>query len=202
MNDFRVLGYGPNAALIECPIGTSIQLGQALLLTARFTEVVPAELSVMVRLPHGMHLDEVRGILQALPKALPAVEGRDIEIPVDYSGADLTFVAGATGLTVAEVVARHAGAEYVAAFAGFAPGYMYCTGLPRELWLPRRPTPRTSVPAGSVAIADAYSAVYPSSSPGGWHLLGTTDLTLFDLRKSEPALIRPGDRVHYTVRTP
>ena len=202
MNGYRVLGYGPNAALIECSAGTSIQLGQALLQTARFTEVVPAELSVLVRLPHGMHLDEVRGILQTLPADLPAATGRDIEIPVDYAGADLAFVAGATGLTVAEVISRHAEAEYVAAFAGFAPGYMYCTGLPRELWLPRRPTPRTSVPAGSVAIADAYSAVYPSSSPGGWHLLGTTDLTLFDLRNSEPALIRPGDRVHYTVRTP
>jgi len=198
----RVLPYGPNAALIECAPGAAVQLGQALIGTERFGEVVPAEQSVLVTLPRGMTVEDVRGIIRSLPGELPAAEGRDIEIPVIYSGPDLALVAESTGLGVEQVVALHSGTTYFAAFAGFAPGYVYCTGLPRELWLPRRPSPRTSVPAGSVAIADAYTAVYPASSPGGWHLIGVTDLTLFDLRRPEPALIRPGDRVRFTVRTP
>jgi len=177
-------------------------LGQALIGTERFGEVVPAEQSVLVTLPRGMTVEDVRGIIRSLPGELPAAEGRDIEIPVIYSGPDLALVAESTGLGVEQDVALHSGTTYFAAFAGFAPGYVYCTGLPRELWLPRRPSPRTSVPAGSVAIADAYTAVYPASSPGGWHLIGVTDLTLFDLRRPEPALIRPGDRVRFTVRTP
>jgi len=197
-----VLPYGPDAALIECQPGFAVRLGQALIHTGRFTEVVPAEQSVLVIMPRGMLLAEVRSIIHSLPAQLPEAEGRDVEIPVVYDGPDLQAVAAATGLEVPEVIALHACAEYFAAFSGFAPGYAYCTGLDRRLWLPRRPSPRTSVPAGSVAIADAYSAVYPQASPGGWHLIGRTDLTLFDLTRAEPALIRPGDRVRFTVRTP
>lgn len=201
MNGTVVLPYGPRAALIECPRGTAVGLGQVLLRTGRFLEVVPAECSVLVTLPRGTTLADVRGVLEALPEELPQAEGRDLEIPVRYDGPDLALVADATGLSVSEVVARHSQVTYFAAFSGFAPGYVYCTGLDQELWLPRRPSPRTSVPAGSVAIADAYTAVYPQASPGGWHLIGSTDLTLFDLTRSEPALIRPGDRVRFTVRT-
>lgn len=201
MTQMRVLPYGPHAALIECAPGSAVQLGQALAGVGRFIEVVPAEQSVLVIMPNGMVTEDVRNLVHALPEVLPTVEGRDIEIPIIYDGADLDAVAQATGLGVAEVITLHSQASYLAAFAGFAPGYVYCTGLPRELWLPRRPTPRTSVPAGSVAIADAYTAVYPTSSPGGWHLIGSTDLTLFDLRRPEPALIQPGDRVRFTVRT-
>lgn len=201
MTTYTVLPYGPNAALIECPNGVAVQLGQALIRADRFVEVVPAEQSVLVIMPNRTTLDDVRGILASLPSQLPEVEGRHIEIPVVYDGVDLDLVAQATELSTAEVVRRHSAAEYFAAFSGFAPGYVYCTGLARELWLPRRPSPRTSVPAGSVAIADAYTAVYPQASPGGWHLIGRTHLTLFDLTRTEPALIRPGDRVHFTVRT-
>ena len=197
----RVLPYGPGAALIECARGHAVSLGQALLATGCFVEVVPAEQSVLVLLPRAMTLPDVQGIASSLPEQLPAAAGREIEIPVVYDGEDLAFVAQVTGLDVAAVVALHSGREYSAAFAGFAPGYVYCTGLAPELWIPRRPSPRTRVPAGSVAIADAYTATYPQASPGGWHLLGRTDLTLFDLTRSEPALIRPGDRVRFTVRT-
>lgn len=200
MRGLEVLQYGPFGAIMECPPGTAVALAQALVATGRFREVVPAEQSVLVILPRGMTLPEVQGIAESLPDELPVVEGRDVEIPVVYDGEDLALVAQATGLSVEEVVAIHSGTTYFAAFAGFAPGYVYCTGLDARLRLPRRPTPRTSVPAGSVAIADAYTAIYPTASPGGWHLLGHTDLTLFDLKRPEPALIRPGDRVRYTVR--
>ena len=193
--------YGPHAALVECAAGTALALAQAMLHTRRFLEVVPAEQSVLVRCMPGMSIGDVRGIVDALPEHLPSPEGRDIEIPVLYNGADLDLVATAAGLTPDAVIALHSGTTYLAAFAGFAPGYVYCTGLDPRLHLPRRPTPRTAVPPGSVAIADVYTAVYPSASPGGWHLIGTTDLPLFDLHRPEPALIRPGDRVHFTVRT-
>lgn len=201
MTEARVLRYGPRAAIIECPPGSAVALGGALSATGLFTEVVPAEQSVLVVANRGISVADVEGVLASLPDHLPAALGRDIEVPTVYDGADLDLVAEATGLSVAEVVALHSGTVYDAAFAGFAPGYMYCTGLDTRLRLPRRPSPRTSVPAGSVAIADAYTAVYPTASPGGWHLIGRTDLTLFDLRRPEPSLIRPGDRVRFTVRT-
>ena len=196
-----VLPYGPQAALVECSGGTALQLAHAMHATGRFLEVVPAEQSVLVRFARAMTLTDVLGIVESLPDELPDLEGRDIEVPVRYDGADLELVAQAVGLSVSEVVSLHSGTTYQAAFAGFAPGYVYCTGLDPRLHLPRRPTPRTAVPAGSVAIADVYTAVYPTASPGGWHLLGTTDLPLFDLHRAEPALIRPGDKVRFTVRT-
>ena len=101
-------------------------------------------------------------------------------MPVVYDGADLDEVASLTGLTPGEVVARHAGAEYVVAYLGFAPGFGYLTGLDERCTCRGRDSPRTSVPAGSVAIAGPYAAIYPSSSPGGWRLLGRTTLRLWD----------------------
>ena len=176
-------------------------LGQRLQELGGFLEVVPAEQSVLVTLQARRSIDDLQRLLASVPEQLPEPEGRDIVVPVRYDGADLATVAAATGLTVDEVVALHSGTTYRAAFSGFAPGYVYCTGLDRRLHLPRRPTPRTQVPAGSVAIADIYTATYPQASPGGWHLLGTTDLPLFDLTQPEPARIRVGDRVRFTVRT-
>jgi KipI family sensor histidine kinase inhibitor len=120
-----------------------------------------------------------------------------VEIPVTYDGEDLGEVAALTGLSEAEVVARHQGASYRVAFCGFSPGFAYLTGLPRELHVPRRETPRTVVPAGSVAVAGDYASVYPRASPGGWRLLGRTDVPLWDLDRDPPALLRPGTRVRF-----
>jgi KipI family sensor histidine kinase inhibitor len=125
-----------------------------------------------------------------------------VEIEVDYDGADLDEVAAATGLSADEVVVAHAGTVFTVAFCGFAPGFAYLTGLPPELHLPRRSSPRTRVPEGSVAIADAFSAVYPRSSPGGWHLLGRTEARLWDLTRDVPGLLQPGDRVRFARTTP
>jgi 5-oxoprolinase (ATP-hydrolysing) subunit B len=125
---------------------------------------------------------------------------RTIEIPVRYGGehgADLRNVAAACGLGEEEVIALHAGGAYVVAFIGFLPGFGYLDGLDERLQLPRRAQPRTRVPAGSVAIAGAQSAVYPFESPGGWHVIGRTAQRMFDPDRAPAALLQPGDRVRF-----
>jgi KipI family sensor histidine kinase inhibitor len=120
-----------------------------------------------------------------------------VTIDVRYQGADLARVASALGISVDEVIAHHSHTTFEVAFFGFSPGFAYLAGLPAELHLPRRDTPRTSVPTGAVAIASAYAAVYPRSSPGGWHLLGHTDAVMFDPRRSPPTLLTPGAKVQF-----
>ncbi len=127
-----------------------------------------------------------------------AAPGRLVEITVVYDGADLAEVARLTGLTVDEVVARHAAARYRVAFGGFMPGFAYLIGLDPALVVPRLATPRTHVPAGAVAIAGEYAAVYPRATPGGWRLLGRTDAVMFDPAQDDrPALLGPGDEVRF-----
>jgi KipI family sensor histidine kinase inhibitor len=120
-----------------------------------------------------------------------------VTIPVVYDGADLDDTSRRTGMSVEELVRRHAAGEYVVAFCGFAPGFAYLSGLDPELILPRRSVPRTRVPAGSVAVSDRYTSVYPHDSPGGWHLLGRTTKVLWDLERRPPALLAPGTRVRF-----
>ncbi|MDQ6839591.1 MAG: urea amidolyase family protein, partial [Actinomycetota bacterium] len=124
-------------------------------------------------------------------------EPTEIEIPVRYDGEDLDSVAATVGLTTSEVVAIHGATNYRAAFMGFAPGFAYLVGLPETLVVGRRSEPRAMVPAGSVAIADSYSAVYPRSTPGGWHLLGTSDAVLFDPHRRPAALLAAGTSVRF-----
>lgn len=134
------------------------------------------------------------------PAAIDATRERVHEIAVRYDGADLAEIAAATGLTVDDVVRRHAGALYRVAFVGFQPGFAYLAGLARELQVPRRATPRPRVPAGSVAIGGEWTGVYPLATPGGWNLLGTTEVALFDARRDPPALLQPGDAVRFVAR--
>ena len=112
-------------------------------------------------------------------------------------GPDLDAVAMECGLSVDRVIELHVATAYEVLFAGFAPGFAYLGELPAELRVPRLATPRTRVPAGSVAIAGAMAAIYPQASPGGWRLLGRTDARLFDPTAMHPALLRPGDRVRF-----
>lgn len=126
-----------------------------------------------------------------------AVGGEVAEIPVLYDGPDLAEVAEQTGLTVDDVIARHSAAEYTAAWLGFSPGFAYLTGLDPALHVPRRSSPRTSVPAGSVAIAGPLAAVYPAASPGGWRLLGRTTARLWDPARQPPSALAPGTRVRF-----
>lgn len=121
-------------------------------------------------------------------------------VPVCYDrdlGPDLDEVASRSGLPVEEIVARHSGTDYHVYMLGFLPGFPYMGDLDRELRLPRRPSPRLAVPAGSVAIAAAMTAIYPLQSPGGWHVIGRTPVRLFDVDADPPALIAPGDSVRF-----
>lgn len=131
-------------------------------------------------------------------KATP--EPRHVEIPVRYGGEfgpDLSDVARHTGLTEDRVVELHAAAEYLVYFVGFSTCFPYLGGLPPELATPRLAAPRKHVPVGSVAIGGAQAGIYPLASPGGWRLIGRTELKLFDLAASPPPLLRMGDRVRF-----
>ncbi|KOV67577.1 5-oxoprolinase subunit B family protein [Streptomyces sp. MMG1121] len=135
--------------------------------------------------------------------ARPADDGGVVEIPVRYDGPDLAQVAALWQVGSDEVGALHASYTYRVAFCGFAPGFGYLTGLPARLHLPRRDTPRTRVPAGAVALAGPYSAVYPRATPGGWQLIGTMadPAPLWDLTRDEPALLTPGTRVRFVAES-
>jgi inhibitor of KinA len=135
----------------------------------------------------------------ATPAAAPAMP-REVELEVCYEpdlAPDLADVARRCGVSPDEVVALHAGAEYVVQCLGFAPGFPYLTGLPERLRVPRHDAPRPRVPAGSVAIAGAQAGVYPCETPGGWRVLGRTPRRLFDPGAEPPALLAPGDRVRF-----
>lgn len=129
--------------------------------------------------------------------AAPALAPRLHTIPVRYDGPDLEEVARRTGLAVPEVVARHTGRTYEVYLLGFVPGWAYLGDLDPRLVLPRRAEPRTRVSAGSVGIAGAQTGIYPLATPGGWHLLGRTSVTLFDPAVDPPALFAPGDHVRF-----
>ncbi len=101
-----------------------------------------------------------------------------------YNGEDLAEVAQILGITVDEVVQRHTGSEYTVAFTGFAPGFAYLSGGHPSLNVPRRSTPRTRLPAGSVALAGTFSGVYPQASPGGWQIIGTTPVAMWDITRA------------------
>ncbi|HEX5595525.1 MAG TPA: carboxyltransferase domain-containing protein [Micromonosporaceae bacterium] len=131
----------------------------------------------------------------APPPGADASPGPLVQIPTVYDGEDLPTVAAGWDITVAEAVNRLSHTEWRVAFCGFAPGFAYLTGLPGPP-VPRRPTPRPQVPAGSVALAGPYAGIYPTASPGGWQLVGRTDVTLFDVHRDPPALLTPGTRVH------
>ena len=169
-------------------------------------ELVPAARTVLVHFDPALTsserlADQIADTAHAIEEEGDASgdpgEADVLEIEVHYDGEDLDDVAHQTGLTPAQIVARHCAPVYTVAFCGFAPGFGYLTGLDDALWLPRRATPRTRVPAGSVAVADRYTAVYPQASPGGWNLIGRTDATVWDPARQPPAMFVPGARVRF-----
>jgi len=203
----RVLPCGSDAVLIEVDTAEQVQhLHSALhgAPPAGVTELVPAARTVLVRYdprttdPHRLRTALTALAAQPRTATTTAVEATGtVRIPVRYDGPDLADVAARTGLTERQVVERHTAAHYRVAFCGFAPGFAYLTGLDPQLRLPRRTEPRTRVPAGTVAVADEYTGIYPSPSPGGWHLLGTTTLTLWDPTADPPTRLRPGTAVRF-----
>jgi len=163
------------------------------------TDLVPAARTVLIRLdPAVTSPAAVRDAMAALePGGSGQAYAGTVEIPVVYDGPDLAEVAGHLGVTPEEVVARHTGTPWTVAFAGFAPGFGYLTGGHPSFDVPRRQSPRTRIPAGSVGLAGRFSGVYPSDSPGGWQLIGTTTERMWDLARPEPALLLPGVRVTF-----
>jgi inhibitor of KinA len=125
--------------------------------------------------------------------------GREIEIPTHYDGPDLVETAERSNLSVDELVALHSGRVYRAFFVGFLPGFAYCGVLDPRIVAPRLVRPRERVRAGSVAVADGQTSIYPFDSPGGWRLIGRTDVRVFDGTREPPVLIRPGDRVRFVA---
>lgn len=162
-------------------------------------EVLPAAQTVMVQIdPDRLDRLTLRDrIDEAQPDSTAKQAGDLVEIDVLYDGEDLAEVADLAGISAAEVIERHSRAVYTAAFAGFAPGFVYLVDGDPLLNVPRRATPRTRIPAGAVAIAGEFSGVYPRSSPGGWQLLGRTSRPMWDVDRERPALVRPGDRVRF-----
>ncbi|AZM88142.1 MULTISPECIES: 5-oxoprolinase subunit B family protein [Streptomyces] len=199
----RTLVVGREALLVEVDTAGEVAALHAELLRRRdagelggVREVVPAARTVL--------LDGVRepGALAAriagweVPP-LAEAEGPLVTVPVRYDGPDLAEAAAAWGVAEREVAELVGGIVFRVAFCGFAPGFGYLTGLPERLWLPRRATPRTAVPAGSLALAGEYAGVYPRSSPGGWQLIGSTDAVLWDPAREPAALFAPGVRVRF-----
>lgn len=166
------------------------------------SEIVPAYTTITIWYdPLVRAQDELAEELVARALAAPGVSdgatAREWLVPVRYDGPDLVEVAQRTGLQVSEVIARHTARSYEVYLLGFVPGFAFLGELDPALVLPRRAPPRQRVPAGSVAIAGAQTGIYPLETPGGWHLLGRTDLTLFDPLRNPAALFQVGDRVRF-----
>ncbi len=191
----KLLPCGDRAVLIDCA-----SLDEAQGWFAALHDEVEAVLGARTVLLRG-EPSALRSLVEhSEPTDITAAEpGDEIEIPVTYDGPDLADVAGHSGLSEDDVVAAHTGTPWTVAFGGFAPGFAYLVGGDDRLVVPRRVTPRTSVPAGSVGLAGEFSGVYPRSSPGGWQLIGRTDAVMFDVDRDPPALLAPGARVRFVV---
>jgi len=199
----RVLPSGSAALLVELD-GLDDVLGLYAALTAEpiegVVDVVPAARTVL--LVTDPAVTGLAAVEEAVRRTPPRTGGRDggetVELPVVYDGEDLADVAAHLGVDPAEVVRRHTGAEWTVAFCGFAPGFGYLVPDGEPWDVPRRSSPRTRVPPGSVALAGEFSGVYPRESPGGWQLIGRTDVPVFDVDRDPAALLRPGVRVRFT----
>jgi KipI family sensor histidine kinase inhibitor len=197
----RVLPCGDRALLVEVAGLPAVAAVRAALERAPLPgqrDLVPAARTVLVvldRAPSDLDVATLRRLDLAMPA--DGAAGATVELAVAFDGADLAEVAELTGRSVAGLVRALTAAELTVAFGGFAPGFGYLSGLPEELHVPRRATPRTRVPAGSVALAGPFAGVYPQSSPGGWQLVGRTDAVLFDVDRDPPALLVPGTAVRF-----
>ncbi|MBY4276235.1 5-oxoprolinase subunit PxpB [Rhodococcus fascians] len=196
----RLLPAGENALLIEfadLPETMSYHRSMVRQRPDAVVDLVPAARTVLVIFDGAPApiLEWVAALEPAVDDPTAASEA--VTIPVTYDGADLDDVARLTGLSTAEVVAAHTEQTWTVAFGGFAPGFGYLVGTDTRLHVPRRDSPRTSVPAGAVGLAGEFSGIYPRSSPGGWQLIGRSDVTLWDSERTPPALLTPGTTVRF-----
>jgi KipI family sensor histidine kinase inhibitor len=196
-----VAPYGDRALLVEVPDLAAVTAVRTALEDSPLPgqrDLVAAARTVLVVLDRAVTDLDVATLRRLAPERSTADRGTTVvDLPVVFDGADLADVAGLTGRSVDDVVGALTATELTVAFCGFAPGFGYLTGLPADLHLPRRATPRTRVPPGSVALAGPFAGVYPQASPGGWQLVGRTDAVLFDVDRDPPALLSPGTVVRF-----
>jgi KipI family sensor histidine kinase inhibitor len=207
----RVLPFGEGALLVE--LGDEFQddvVSWARGIADHWETVfavgpaVPAYASALLRFDPlrtaPAEAEELARTMLARGRLMPiarGAEGRLVEIPTSYDGPDLAETAERSGMTVDALIAQHAGREYTAYFLGFLPGTAYCGRLDPRIKATRLERPRERVAAGSVAVANGQTIVYPLASPGGWRLIGRTEVVMFDPTAAEPARIRAGDRVRF-----
>ncbi|GAA1930477.1 5-oxoprolinase subunit B family protein [Nocardioides hwasunensis] len=192
----RLVPVGTRACLVEVEDGPA---AASLADWARRTgisaeEIVPAATTVLF---DGVDLPGLEAALAGWTRGAVSEPGPAVTVPVTYDGPDLAAVAQHWRCTVEDVVRVHTSLELTAVFSGFAPGFSYLSGLPAERAVPRLATPRARVARGSVALADTWCGIYPSASPGGWLVIGSTDAVLWDADRDPPALLAPGTRVRF-----
>ncbi|WP_336084589.1 5-oxoprolinase subunit B family protein [Nocardia sp. SSK8] len=221
--DARIRPAGDRAMLITLDDPRPVQrLASALRVhaIAGVQDVLPAAETVLVTLhavSYGVQVRrELLALLDRLDQEPPQPDSADVsrgtapvegcaedivEIPVRYDGADLPEVARLLDLSVADVIAAHTGTLWRCAFVGFAPGFGYLTSPDGRLTVPRRDRARTAIPPGAVALAGGYSAVYPRGTPGGWQLIGRTELRMWAVERDPPALVRAGSAIRFVEAT-
>ncbi len=201
-----VLDYGDQALMLQCGSTADVLAWSAALRAAALpgvVDIVPAPGTVLVKLDGPRYqrvtrqrLRKLRVIPEAVPPA-PADRSADMVIDVVYDGPDLTEVASHTGLTTAQVINAHTSTLWRVGFGGSVPGFAYLLDGDPRLRVPRRSELRTSVPAGSVVLADEFSAIYPRQSAGSWQIIGHTDAVLWDIDRPNPALLTQGMWVQF-----
>ena len=199
-----VLDYGDQALLLQFDSTTDVLAWAAALREAALPgvlDIVPASRTVLLKLDGPRHQSAIRRRLRTLQVAPDMVATAPPEQPmtidVVYDGADLAEVADRTGLTTAQVINAHTATPWQVGFGGFAPGFAYLVGGDPRLAVPRRSEPRSSVPAGAVGLAGEFTGIYPRRSPGGWQLIGHTDVVMWDIDRPNPALLTPGMWVQF-----
>jgi KipI family sensor histidine kinase inhibitor len=198
-----VLDYGDQALLLQFESTAEVLAWTDALHDAAMRgvlDIVPAARTVLLKLDGPGRQSAIRrrlGTLTVAPGAAATPPAEPTVIDVVYDGADLVEVAGLTGMTTAQVIEAHTAKPWTVGFCGFAPGFAYLVGGDPRLAVPRRSEPRPSVPAGAVGLAGEFTGIYPRRSPGGWQLIGHTDAVLWDIDRSEPALLTPGMWVQF-----
>jgi len=189
--------YGPQAWLVDVDEPVAWADALTAMDVPGVLAIVPAETTVTVQCTRERH-HAVGVVLDTVVPAPAAPDRRPpVTIDVVYDGPDIDELAVAAQVSVDDVLRLHVTGEFHVAFCGFSPGFGYLSGLDRRLHVPRRSTPRTTVPAGAVGVAAGYTCVYPSASPGGWYLIGHTTATLWDVDRDPPALLAPGRAVRF-----
>lgn len=204
----RFLPIGPRTLMVEMEdLDQTLALFDALQAdpVPGIAEIIPAARTLMIRTATGCPADAMLAgaILSRQPAKGTKPQPREtetVELPMTYDGEDLGDVARHLGMTEAELIEAHQQVTWQVAFCGFAPGFAYMTGDDPRFDLPRRTSPRTRIPAGSVALAGRFCGVYPQDSPGGWQLVGRTTVPMWDLSRDPPAFLRPGMRCRFVAR--